>query len=222
MAALESDSYPDVPPPLQAELRDARTSGSGGEHHERKPPKIKVRSAPGKSLKIDMQPIDAVRLLSAFGTSEPGFASLMLSGIINAACDGSRAHLPPGPEDINDALAAVAGIGARDETEGMLATQMVATHFAAISALWRLRGSETVPQQGITLSQPFAGYRLLQCLQPSVSQPRAVVLVDALRHNVFYHSARFHASYNGVFRAPPGIGTGSRFGSGLRNAVSGA
>jgi hypothetical protein len=61
----------DVPPPLQAELRDARSSGNGGEHHERKPPKIKVKSTPGKSLKIDMQPIDAVRLLSAFGTADP-------------------------------------------------------------------------------------------------------------------------------------------------------
>ena len=35
-----------------------------------------------------MQPIDAVRLMSAFGTAEPGFATLMLSGIINAACGG--------------------------------------------------------------------------------------------------------------------------------------
>ena len=39
------------------------------------------------------------------------------------------------------------GIVARDETEGMLATQIIATHFAAISALRRLKGSETVPQQ---------------------------------------------------------------------------
>jgi hypothetical protein len=54
---------------------------------------------------------------------------------------------PPGAEAINDALAAVTGIGARDETEGMLATQMVATHFAAISALRRLKGSGTIPQQ---------------------------------------------------------------------------
>jgi hypothetical protein len=44
-------------------------------------------------------------------------------------------------------LAAVTGIAARDETEGMLATQMIATHFAAISALRRLKGSDTVPQQ---------------------------------------------------------------------------
>jgi hypothetical protein len=48
---------------------------------------------------------------------------------------------------LNRALAAVSGIGARDEVEGMLATQMVATHFAAMSVLRRLKGSETIPQQ---------------------------------------------------------------------------
>jgi len=71
---------------------------------------------------------------------------LMLVNIINAACDGGSAR-PPGEEDINRALAAVSGIGARDEIEGMLATQMVATHFAAMSVLRRLKGSETIPQQ---------------------------------------------------------------------------
>ena len=39
------------------------------------------------------------------------------------------------------------GIGARDEIEGMLAAQMVATHFAAMGVLRRLKGSETIPQQ---------------------------------------------------------------------------
>jgi hypothetical protein len=89
---------------------------------------------------------DAARLLSGFGTLEPGFASLMLSAVINTACDGGPAH-PPGSGDINNALAAVTGIGARDEIEGMLATQMVATHVAAITASRRLKGSETIPQQ---------------------------------------------------------------------------
>ena len=128
------------------ELRNTRTSGEGSEHKEGKAPKIKVKSARGKPLKIEMEPIDAVRLLSAFGTAEPDFAYFMLNGIINAACDKRPGHLP-GSGEINDALAAVTGIGARDETEGMLATQMVATHAAAIRALRRLRGSETVAQQ---------------------------------------------------------------------------
>ena len=49
--------------------------------------------------------------------------------------------------DINAALAAITGIGARDEIEGMLATQMVATRIAAIRVLRQLKGSETITQQ---------------------------------------------------------------------------
>jgi hypothetical protein len=62
------------------------------------------------------------------------------------ACDGGSSN-PPTEQDINRALAAVTGIGARDETEAMLATQMVATHFAAITLLRRLKGTETIQQQ---------------------------------------------------------------------------
>lgn len=54
---------------------------------------------------------------------------------------------PPSEQDINRALAAVTGIGARDETEAMLATQMVSTHFAAMTLLRRLKGVENIPQQ---------------------------------------------------------------------------
>jgi hypothetical protein len=84
--------------------------------------------------------------MSAFGTAEPLFASLMLTGIVNAACAGGPQN-PPGEFDINSALAAVTGIGARDETEAMLATQMVATHFAALTLLRRLKGADNIPQQ---------------------------------------------------------------------------
>ena len=53
----------------------------------------------------------------------------------------------PRAADINDALAAATGIGARDEIEGMLATQMIATHVAAIRILRQFKGSETIIQQ---------------------------------------------------------------------------
>ena len=82
-----------------------------------------------------MEPIDGVRLLSAFGTADAGFANLMLSGLINACCSKV-----PESEDVNDALAAVTGVDARDEIEGMLATQMIATHLAAITALRSAQG----------------------------------------------------------------------------------
>jgi hypothetical protein len=131
-----SASFLDAPPPRQAaerELGDTRTSGNGRAHRDRKAPKITVNSAPGKPLNIDMQPIDAVRLMSAFGTTEPGFATLMLSGIINAACGGGPSH-PPGSGEINDALAAVTGIGARDETEGMPRDHRRPRHVAVLAA----------------------------------------------------------------------------------------
>ena len=125
------------------EFPNARSSGTGGGHKQARAPKIKVKSVPGKPLRIDMEPNDAVRLLSAFGTTEAGFVNLMLSGIINAACSKRRY----GSEEVNDTLAAVTGIEACDEVEGMLATQMVATHLAAMTALRRLKGSENVAQQ---------------------------------------------------------------------------
>jgi len=49
-----------------------------------------VKSARGKPLQIDMAPVDAAQLMSAFGTVEPRFANLMLSSIINTARDGAN------------------------------------------------------------------------------------------------------------------------------------
>ena len=97
MICKKSASFLDAPLPRQAterELGDTRTSGNRREQRDRKAPKITVKSAPGKPLNIDMQPIDAVRLMSAFGAAEPGFATLMLSGIINAACGGGAIASP--------------------------------------------------------------------------------------------------------------------------------
>jgi hypothetical protein len=79
--------------------------------------------------------------MSACGTSERAYADLMLDGILNAACDASRGN-PPSERDINQVLAAIAGIGAKDEIEGMLATQMVVTHTASITTLRRLKQAE--------------------------------------------------------------------------------
>jgi hypothetical protein len=121
-----------------------QTTKHEGDRRRGKPPRIN-QSGSGKSLKYDIDAADALRLVSAFGTLEPDFANLMLTALINAA-DGNSSR-PPRCEHINRALAAVTGIGAQDEIEGMLATQMVVTHIAATSALRRLNGSETVSVQ---------------------------------------------------------------------------
>jgi len=110
-------------------------------------PRLKIKAERGKPLHIGVAaPIDAARLNAMFGTAESGFADLMLAGLLNAACDGGPSN-PPSERSINQVLAAVTGVGARDEVEGMLATQMVATHFAAVTLLRRLKGAENIPQQ---------------------------------------------------------------------------
>lgn len=112
--------------------------------NRRRAPTLKVISKPGKPLDIHLgSPVEQARFMSAFGTSERAHADLMLYGILNAACDASREN-PPSERDVNQLLAAVTGIGAKDEIEGMLATQMVATHAAIITTLRRQQQSETL------------------------------------------------------------------------------
>jgi hypothetical protein len=120
---------------------------------------------PRKPLNLDFpSAVEFTRFVSAFGTSEAAFANLMLYGILNAACEGGSEN-PPSEQDINQALAAVTGIGARNEIEGMLATQMVATHVASMTALRRMKGSETIPQQD---SNGNLAVKLLRTFVPQI------------------------------------------------------
>ena len=131
-------------PNLSEDEREEILQFSDRRHNRRRAPKLQVSSKPDKALDIDFGSlVEATRLMSAFGTSEIDHAELMLNGIVNAACHGSREN-PPSECDINRVLAAVTGIGATDETEGMLATQMVATHAAAIDMLRRSKDAETL------------------------------------------------------------------------------
>ena len=80
------------------EFPNGRSSGDDGAYKQAKAPKIKVKSTPGKPHTIDMEPVEAVRLLSTFGTADIGFASLMLSGVMNASCSkviGSKQRSEP-------------------------------------------------------------------------------------------------------------------------------
>ena len=110
-------------------------------------PRVTARPKPNQGMEI-IEPTgaNALGLMLAFGTIEPAVAKLLLTGLISAACEGSRAK-PPSEEEINRALAAVHGIGAKDGVEGMLAVQMVATHGAAVRALRLLQNSEAISQQ---------------------------------------------------------------------------
>jgi hypothetical protein len=119
-------------------------------------PHITARFKPNQSVEIgEPTAADTLGLMLAFGTIEPAVAKLLLTGLINAACEGSSAK-PPSEEQINRVLAAVHGIGANDEVEAMLAVQMVATHGAAVRALRLLKNSEAYHSRTATGTLPLS------------------------------------------------------------------
>jgi hypothetical protein len=143
-AAQAADREQPDKPNLSEDERREILQFAERKRNRRRAPRLQVVSKPGKPLVINFgSPVERTRLMSAFGTSELAHTELMFSGIVNAACDGSGEN-PPSERDINRVLAAVTGIGASDETEGMLATQMVATHAASITTLRRLKDSQTL------------------------------------------------------------------------------
>jgi hypothetical protein len=120
--AQDSDREQPDEPNLSQDERKEFLQFFDRNRNRRRAPSLQVISKPGEPLDIDFGSlVEATRFMSAFGTSEIDHAFLMLSGIVNAAWHGSPKNIEP---DINGLLAAVSGIGATDETEGMLATQM--------------------------------------------------------------------------------------------------
>jgi hypothetical protein len=140
-AQASDREQPDKPNLSEDERKEIRQF-TDRNRNRRRAPRLQVISKPGEPLDMDFGSfVEATRLMSAFGTSEIHHALLMLSGIVNAVRHGS----PKNSElDINGLLAAVSGIGATDETEGMLATQMVATHAAAMTTLRLVKDSKTL------------------------------------------------------------------------------
>jgi hypothetical protein len=126
-------------------------------------PKFKVEhTGPGTvDLKPD-HPNDAcatLLLADALGTTNGTFATGLLNNLVNVSRTGKQLTA----DELNFALAAVRGIGPRDETEALLATQMVAIHSATITAARRLAHVETLAQQDSAstmrnkLARTFAG-----------------------------------------------------------------
>jgi hypothetical protein len=83
--------------------------------------------------------------LATFGTISPDFYSQTFGELQNASCGGPGRQFDE--REVNGMLAAMHGIAPRDEIEGMLAAQMVATYKAAMRCLGRLKNSEYVEEQ---------------------------------------------------------------------------
>jgi hypothetical protein len=134
---VEADELADKSDPTDAErvevgdyLKRARA--------RRRAPRFTVERRPGKPARLN-QPhshpgVAAARLMNAMGTTSADLADRLVGQILNAT------HLqPPGQpvseQNLNAAVAAVTGIGPRDEAEAMLAVQMVGVHWTAMELL---------------------------------------------------------------------------------------
>lgn len=119
-----------------------------GDRHEA--PRVTVDNKHGKSTNITIdssdQRVAAISLLQAFGTTSLEFQSYMMREILDAACSGNKIK-PYAEADINGVIAAMHGINPHDEVEGMLASQMIATHFATMRCMRSLKNSDTIQQQ---------------------------------------------------------------------------
>src|SRR4051812_4454869 len=101
-------------------------------------PRVKLEPLPGGGVCIGpdhpMPALWAMALQQVFGTVNPDFAGLMLSGLSDAVTI-DRDTIDE--KMLNGSLGALHGINPGDEVEAMLATQMVATHLAAMGCLRR-------------------------------------------------------------------------------------
>ena len=89
------------------------------------------------------QAVGTVILMNALGSTNGIFTEALTRQIANIAAHGSE----PTADDLNGVVAMIQGIGPKDETEAMLATQMVAIHNATMTAARRLSHVDNIPQQ---------------------------------------------------------------------------
>ena len=87
--------------------------------------------------------IGSILLINALGSTNADFTSSLAGQLLNIAGMGQEVTT----NQMNGVLAMVQGIGPKDETEAMLAAQMVAIHNATMSAARSLKNCETTTQQ---------------------------------------------------------------------------
>jgi hypothetical protein len=87
--------------------------------------------------------VGSLLLLQALGTTNPDFANGLMNQLRSALCKGKAVNAA----ELNQVVAMVQGIGPRDETEAMLATQMTAIHSLTMKAARQMSNVETIDQQ---------------------------------------------------------------------------
>jgi hypothetical protein len=114
-------------------------------------PALKIAQNPGESPRIacdgDDNAITLLGLMEAFGTTSPAFQNHVMVELINAILRGDNGGNSYAAQQVDAIVAAMQGINPGDEIEGMLASQMVATHFMAMRLMDAAKKSENIYQQ---------------------------------------------------------------------------
>jgi hypothetical protein len=146
---------PKSAPPAEPYQRSQIEADFVADHLRRKrqrvaAPKLRVLHKAEKMVGVDADHADytlwTALVHAGMGSLDWPFACQLLDQLLNSATELS-ATKPLKATEANGVLAAMHGIAPRDEVEAMLAAQMVATHYAAMRVLRRLKGCETTTQQ---------------------------------------------------------------------------
>jgi len=113
-------------------------------------PKVTIKNTDGKAAiytdDVDDRLVNIVSLLNSFGTTSCNFQSYIMSELLDATCIGNKQE-PYSEQNMNGIIAAMHSINPKDEIESMLASQMLATHFASMRCMRALKTSDIINQQ---------------------------------------------------------------------------
>jgi hypothetical protein len=140
----ESSATQTVPSPgtekKLARYRDIIAQLSGED--EEMPPRVRWDPKSGKvtHLENDTPAGFMLRQMNISGSQYISFASNLVNQLISVSAGTDE----PNVDAMNGAIAALAGIGPKDEIEGMLAAQMVATHRLAMEFMARAARGDAI------------------------------------------------------------------------------
>ena len=126
-----------------------------------KPPKF---TANQNQIDRHLDPDDDVAthdasLLEMTGTKDPD----LMCYLVGQAADAIQRTEKPQADILNKAVAALAGIGPRDELEGMLAVQMIAVHHLAMECMKRARRSQPIEGMNYHINCASSHHILARC-----------------------------------------------------------
>jgi hypothetical protein len=199
------------PEPTEAEQVEIRALAKR-KKARRRAPRFTVHQQEGGPTQVAPAGVHAdaatARMMNVFGITSTDLAERLMMQIV-AATHLQSSNEPVSAETLNAALAAVTGIGPRDEAEAMLAAQMVGVHWLAMDLLRKANDRARLNDAGnmaVKLLRTFAAQ--LEALKRYRSAGEQRVVVQHQHVNVTADQAAVQV--NGGYPAPEGRGAVSK------------